>query len=403
MSPRGVIFLHIFVAPPKAPPYTDLRGENFIKHFITATFGFVLGLQLNFASAEETKNITVMFWNVENLFDTVHDEGKSDEEFTPDGQLNWTEEKLDLKMKNLAKVITGIHTADGKACPDFLGMAEVEHARIAQTFNRGYLKECGYNKVIADANDPDPRGIRVVGLTRLELANQPLSHKTYPGGRFILEVSVKSGENVATLFLNHWKSRRPNPGSNDDGSSKRALSAGVLRKRVQQILAEEPARDIVAMGDFNDEPENNSFIKSLGSTLNWAKFSEDLESLFIFWNPSGELVKKEMEKGNPVFAYGIEDEDSMRAYKKLRGTFYFAGNKEYLALDNFHLSRGLFDDQGFSYEKGSFQVVRNPEFTDTMMRPIPFRAGAHPKGASDHFPILARLKVSDSSFNAWGF
>ena len=32
----------------------------------------------------------VMFYNLENLFDTIHDEGKNDYEYLPDGGNKWT-------------------------------------------------------------------------------------------------------------------------------------------------------------------------------------------------------------------------------------------------------------------------------------------------------------------------
>jgi len=334
-----------------------------------------------------------MFWNVENLFDTIDDEGRRDEEFTPDGKLNWTEEKLDKKMKNLATVIRSVKTEDGRACPDFLGLGEVEHGRIAQMLNRGHLTECGYDKIVADPNDPDPRGIRVVSLTRLPLASSPISHKSYPGGRFIQEVSVDVQGTVTTLFLNHWKSKLPTPGGGN-GSDKRFKSAEVLKGRVQKILEDNPEREILVMGDFNDEPEEASLIKGLRSTLNWAKFSEDLENFFVFWNPSAELVK-----GIEAFEYGIEGEDDIRAYRKLRGTYYYAAKKDFLAIDNFHLSKSLFDDEGLSYKKDSYKIVRHSQFIDELQRPIPCREGAIAKGASDHFPIMLRLESADAAFD----
>ena len=44
-------------------------------------------------------------WNVENLFDTVDDPTKNDEWFTPESEIKWTEQKLHVKMSNLARLI----------------------------------------------------------------------------------------------------------------------------------------------------------------------------------------------------------------------------------------------------------------------------------------------------------
>ena len=40
--------------------------------------------------AHSWKRLRVLTWNVENLFDTLHDDGFHDEEFLPSSQRNWT-------------------------------------------------------------------------------------------------------------------------------------------------------------------------------------------------------------------------------------------------------------------------------------------------------------------------
>ena len=46
------------------------------------------------------------FYNLENLFDTCHDEGKNDYEFMPEGTFKWTKEKYTNKLHNLARVLS---------------------------------------------------------------------------------------------------------------------------------------------------------------------------------------------------------------------------------------------------------------------------------------------------------
>lgn len=51
------------------------------------------------------------FYNLENLWDTEDDpNNRGDDDFTPDGQYNWTEAKYQQKLKNIAKVISGTGT-----------------------------------------------------------------------------------------------------------------------------------------------------------------------------------------------------------------------------------------------------------------------------------------------------
>ena len=53
----------------------------------------------------ERKLYSVAFYNLENLFDTVHDAGKNDHEFLPDGSYQWTAKKYESKLQNLSKVL----------------------------------------------------------------------------------------------------------------------------------------------------------------------------------------------------------------------------------------------------------------------------------------------------------
>ena len=66
------------------------------------------------------------FYNVENLFDTVHDEGKNDYEFLPDGLNRWTDGKYQAKLHNIATVIRSMEYENGM-WHSVLGLAEVEN------------------------------------------------------------------------------------------------------------------------------------------------------------------------------------------------------------------------------------------------------------------------------------
>ena len=45
------------------------------------------------SAAGGKKTYVIGFYNLENLFDTYHDEGKNDYEYLPDGANQWTEAK----------------------------------------------------------------------------------------------------------------------------------------------------------------------------------------------------------------------------------------------------------------------------------------------------------------------
>ena len=44
---------------------------------------------------------SVAFYNLENLFDTIHDTGKNDYEYLPDGTNKWNTMKYTSKLKNM--------------------------------------------------------------------------------------------------------------------------------------------------------------------------------------------------------------------------------------------------------------------------------------------------------------
>ncbi len=54
----------------------------------------------------KTDTLYVAFWNLQNLFDTVDDPEKNDESFLPDGDMEFTPERLDKQMYNLSRVIS---------------------------------------------------------------------------------------------------------------------------------------------------------------------------------------------------------------------------------------------------------------------------------------------------------
>ena len=49
--------------------------------------------------------LTLVEYNVENLFDTHHDEGKDDTEYLPDATRQWTEKRYWKKLYCIGKAI----------------------------------------------------------------------------------------------------------------------------------------------------------------------------------------------------------------------------------------------------------------------------------------------------------
>jgi hypothetical protein len=109
--------------------------------------------------AQSLKPLRVMTWNVENLFDTVHDQGFQDEEFLPQSERRWTSHRYWQKLTNVSKVIAAV-AEDGQV-PDLVGLCEVENDSVLHTLTtRSVLRQLGYHYVMThcEAAEKDDYG-----------------------------------------------------------------------------------------------------------------------------------------------------------------------------------------------------------------------------------------------------
>ncbi len=113
------------------------------------------------ADTLQSRTLRVMEWNVENLFDTVHDEGFQDQEFLPGSERRWTSHRYWQKMTELARVVVAVGEDGG--IPDLIGLCEVENDSVLTTFTRrSVLRHLGYRYVMSRSEDL--RGVDVALL-----------------------------------------------------------------------------------------------------------------------------------------------------------------------------------------------------------------------------------------------
>ena len=62
------------------------------------------------------KPYKVVFYNFENLFDTIRNPEIYDEEFTPEGPKKWNTPKYTKKINNLSRVLRSEERRVGKEC-----------------------------------------------------------------------------------------------------------------------------------------------------------------------------------------------------------------------------------------------------------------------------------------------
>jgi hypothetical protein len=200
----------------------------------------------------------IVFYNTENCFDTKDDPFTEDNEFLPDSSRNWTGEKYHRKLVRVSQLLSAI---DGWGMPVMAGLCEVENREVLEALVwETPLAIYGYRIIQRDS--PDPRGIDVALLYR-EDAFTPDSCEwlqvSLSGGsrtREILKVSGRLwGEVQVTVYVNHWPSRSGGALASDP---KRMAAAAVLRASIDSVLNADPGANIIAMGDFNDEPGDRS-------------------------------------------------------------------------------------------------------------------------------------------------
>jgi len=206
----------------------------------------------------------VVFYNVENLFDTWDDPATADEEFTPHNIKHWTRDRFDTKIRMIFKALI---TAGNGQFPDIIGFAEVENRWvIEQLIAKTPLSKFPYEIIHKDS--PDPRGIDVALIYRKDRVT-PVDFDFIPvpgdkkygfNSRDILHFTARLGNNQIHFFVNHWPSRS---GGYLETKEKRNIAARILKKSVDSLMVKKPDCNLLLMGDFNATPDEECFTSIL--------------------------------------------------------------------------------------------------------------------------------------------
>lgn len=219
------------------------------------------------------KRYVLGFYNVENLFDTYHDDGKNDYEFLPDGKNKWTEPKYEKKLHNIATVIRAM-ADENKAYHAVLGLSEVENRHVLEDLvNQPEIEVANYQIVHYDG--PDRRGVDVALLYRPEYFTVEESKsipfdfnstaitftmdkegQDYFRTRDILMVRGLLDGEMFAFFVAHLPSR-----IGGKGQDLRSRGAEIIYEHSLKLMEEYPGIKIMVMGDMNDNPTDESMVK----------------------------------------------------------------------------------------------------------------------------------------------
>lgn len=341
-----------------------MKGVLFVSiHFLISFFSLV--------STAQTGGIShsIMFYNVENLFDTEDDPNTQDDEFLPAGERRWTGYRLHVKLNNIAKVIvnTGLWEP-----PSLIGFCEVENRAVLESLvNHPALKSWQYRIIHKDS--PDGRGIDVAAIYRgdvfipVEYAYFPpvMPGAKAPATREILYLSgVFNGKDTVHFFFNHWPSRY---GGLMETRKGRFNAASRLRTEILALQARHKDPRVVIMGDFNDQPEDESMVKHLKASSEFRGDPHELVNLSAGWAAKGKGTLKFQSMWN-VFDQIIVSGSLLQPVNRL-----FTSTEDSGILDSGFLLR---KDERY----GGLELYRT------------YEGYRYTGGFSDHLPVLLVLR-----------
>ncbi|CAN5638628.1 hypothetical protein BH10BDE1_BH10BDE1_11150 [soil metagenome] len=323
--------------------------------------------------------VTIMTYNVENLYDTDHDEGTEDFTFLPIAkksdpkikagcelnssdyrrkeclETDWNADLLKKKLSRLGMVIKQV--GDGKG-PDILTLAEVENQHVLEMLRDQELKDSGY--ITAKVIDSfDPRGIDPGVLSRFPMWREPKIHRiplkalTKDGEysavrtRGILEVPVTLPDGTkAVVFAVHLPSQQ-NP------AYLRTQAVEFLNKLVNDLPPDVVA---IAGGDFNITKEENEKLGEFKTTL-----------------------------AGPWQVAHLEGCHSCE------GTHYYHPKTEWSFLDSILVRRASASTTGWRLDASTVSVPTETRFQISKYGSPARFDGKSPYGVSDHWPVYAEI------------
>ncbi len=306
---------------------------------------------------------TIAFYNLENLFDIHDDQHTHDNDFLPTSPKKWTPKRYDNKLRKLGFAISNIGKKETGKPPALVGLAEVENASVIKDLIASkHLEDCNYNYIHYDSLDE--RGIDVALLydtTAFEVSTSETFtiHLTDDDGspdytRDILLVSgLLDGETIHVI-VNHWSSRRE---GEKESEHKRIASSNKVGEVITAIKQDNEGAKIIVIGDFNDDPSNNS-VKQLVEDYNLYNPMETLRS----YNRGTSYHGRQWNLFDQIFFTGNFFENSTTEFE------YFSAN--------------IFDEDFLKLFNGKYKGS-------------PYRTYVGKKykgGYSDHFPVYAIFK-----------
>jgi endonuclease/exonuclease/phosphatase family metal-dependent hydrolase len=334
----------------------------------------------------EPRSLTLMTWNVHNLFD-----GKDDGYEYPEFLLSagWSQEKYLGRLNTISAAICKI-----SPLPDIIAFQEVESLEVLEEL--ALFLPRGYSWSHFANNPRSAIGLGVLSrfpLTEAQTHTITIDNDTTP--RPVLEVRVETDDSGLSIviFICHWKSKL---GGEAETEKIRRASARAIIRRSREIWENEPNIGIIVAGDLN---VNHDEFYRRGRDVICSLIPDAPYSAQLAGSSQKDFI---IISGNkpplPVYFPHVMD-DSAAAFilfspwieELENGTYFFRNNWE--TIDHFLLSSQFFDNYGWQY--GSTELIDFEPFVNSSGRPFFYnpRTGS---GLSDHLPLVLTLFFKSS-------
>ncbi|TVR66234.1 MAG: hypothetical protein EA427_16415 [Spirochaetaceae bacterium] len=344
----------------------------------------------------DSPGVTVLSWNIENLFDAI-DQGTEYPEFTSGG--GWTERDYQRRKQRIAEAVHALRPR-----PDILVFIEIENEEVLDALMDRYIVDINAPYRAFTKGPGAAIGIGIASRYPLVDVRTHLARSgEFPPLRPVLEAHLDvAGERLA-IFANHWKSKR---GGAPATEPLRRASARLLAARLEELRRSDPDLNLLVVGDFNERPREfeltgRSYPTALMPAEDVQYFADALRSGeqdelpswvtacwlknpdFLLLAPEAESARKHEEWfSGPVLVNLWDSSDTP-------GSFYFINRWE--RIDGIFAGASLFESPGLVF--GSFLVPCPRDGCDAQGRPLSWEDDS--RGVSDHLPLLLTLELHD--------
>ena len=167
-----------------------------------------------FLGSGQEDSLLFVWWNVQNLFDTLPNSGERDRDFLPEGMYRWNSLRYYSKLYAVGR---GLAAAAGGQIPDAIGVCEIENADVLDDLERRWPPAWRLWRLHRDS--PDQRGIDVAvwyNPERLRVDSVAWIHPEvhHPTREALwIRFQTPSGKTLTWLWMHLPSQRAPSPES----------------------------------------------------------------------------------------------------------------------------------------------------------------------------------------------